>query len=262
MTIGATTIINGEMIFGIANKILNRKKILELEKSEPETECSISSDKDIQGRIIVYGTPEQETIIRSVIENSFTVKEQKALVCKGDLIFRVTELPESVMAQYLGKKEKNTYVIEIDPEFIDNGITYLHEVIHHSRLVDDSRRTVLLRTRNERDDTTLIKNTDERTLEEAATILETLARSTPYEEPMVTSYYYLVASKNKARGFVLIKEDRELVAGSAEPGSKGLKGEHAKKAVEDNFETSHISNLRLEKKTAKERLKELTGDKE
>jgi len=62
---------------------------------------------------------------------------------------------------------------------------------------------------------------------------------------------------NKERAFEHIKEDRKSVAGSAEPGSKGLKGVSAKKAVERAFGRSHISDLKLDRKTAKERLDEI-----
>jgi len=165
------------------------------------------------------------------------------------------------MAQYYAKKDGMRYLIEIDPMFIDDRGTYLHEIVHHSRMVDDSRDTVLLRTRSESDEEVIIKDRDDRSLEEAATVLEALARETPYEEPTDPSYHAHTAYNDIEEGFRQMAEDRKLVAGSAEPGSKGLKGVRAKKAVKDNFARSNISNLTFGKKSAKEKLGEIIDEK-
>jgi hypothetical protein len=217
--------------------------------------------REAQKKIAVDGTPDQQMIIRSVIANSFTVKEQRALVSKGEMLFRVRDLPLGTMAQYHAKKDGLRYLIEIDPLFIDDRGTYLHEIVHHSRMVDDSRDTVLLRTRSESIERIVIENIDDRSLEEAATVIEALARETPYEEPFDPSYHAVTANDDMKEGFRQIAEDRELVAGSAKPGSKGLKGKRARKAVEENFDRSYISNLRFNKKSAKERLEEIVGEK-
>jgi len=213
--------------------------------------------KGVQRKIAVEGTPEQQRIIRSVIANSFTIKEQKALVSKGGLLFRIGDLGGDVAAQYWGKRNGDVYIIEIDPKFVDDGGTYLHEIVHHSRMGDDTRDSVLLRTRSKRNDIIFLPTEDDRSLEEAATILETLARETPYKDPIVPSYHCGPAGNDKKKAFEHIKEDRESVAGSAEPGSKGLRGLRAKKMVEKMFGRSHISDLRLDRQTAKERLEEL-----
>ena len=146
--------------------------------------------RNAQKKIAVDGTPEQMRIIRSVIANSFTIKEQKALVSKGCLLFRIGDLGGDVAAQYWGKRNGDVYIIEIDPKFVDDGGTYLHEIVHHSRMVDDTRDSVLLRTRSKRNDIIFLQTEDDRSLEEAATILETLARETPYK---VRSYRRITA---------------------------------------------------------------------
>ena len=217
--------------------------------------------REAQRKITVDGTSEDERIIRSVILNSFTVKEQKALVSKGELLFRVKEQPVGVMAQYYAKEDSVRYLIEIDPMFIDDRGTYLHEIVHHSRMVDDSRKTVLLKTRSESNEKIIIKDRDDRSLEEAATVLEAIARETPYEEAICPSYHAHTADNDVEEGFRQLAEDRKLVAGSAEPGSKGLKGVRAKKAVEKNFDRSNISNLKFGKKSAREKLEEMIGEK-
>ena len=130
-------------------------------------------------------------------------------------------------------------------------------------MVDGDREGILLRTRSQDSDIIVILPEDH-SLEEAATMLETLARMTPYTEPGNASYYIHVAKECGRMVYDIIREDRELVAGSAEEGSKGLKGKPARDAVEKNFEESKISDLTLSKRglaSAKERLKELEKDK-
>jgi len=99
-------------------------------------------------------------------------------------------------------------------------------------------------------------------LEEAATVLETLAREPAYKSPTVPSYHHGPAGGDERTAFEYIREDRKLVAGSADPGSKGLKGARAKRSVEKNFEDSHISRLKLpgSRMSAGERLKELSKE--
>jgi len=127
------------------------------------------------------------------------------------------------------------YQIKIDPRQVTEGNWFfLHELIHHSRMVDGDRKGVLMRTRNQDSDIIMILP-DDASLEEAATMLETLARMTPYTEPGNASYYIHVARKRGRMVYDVIREDRELVAGSAEEGSKGLKGKRAHDAVEKNF---------------------------
>ena len=219
------------------------------------------TDNKLQNRIDIEGTPEQQKKILSVIADSFTTKEQRALVSKGSLLFKIADLGDDVAALYWEKKDGKNYTIEIDPKFVDDGGAYLHEIVHHSRMVDDSRTTVLLRTRSKRNDMIFLSNEDDRSLEEAATVLETLARETPYKDPAVPSYHCGPAGMDKKTAFKHIREDRELVAGSAEQGSKGLKGVRAKRAVEEMFNRSHISDLKLDVRSAKERLKELSEGK-
>ena len=78
--------------------------------------------------------------------------------------------------------------------------------------------------------------------------------------------YYGYRSVSKGRDpLILIRKDRELVAGSAEPGSKGLKGEEAKKAVETKFKRSKIKDLvmpEFSKISAEDRLDELLDEEE
>ena len=221
--------------------------------------------KEAHGKIAVDGTPEQIKKIRSTIANSFTVKEQKALVKKGGITVHVVDLPGDNAAIYKGKSNGMSYQIFVDPKYIDDD-SFLHEVVHHSRMVDDGRSGILIKSRSSNDQTVRIL-TDDVALEEAATILETLARCSPYTPTIDVSYHALVANGKTKKEWEKdardkIEQDRELVAGSASPGSKGLRGKRAKDSVEKNFDRSNISNLIIAKrspKSAKQRLRELAS---
>jgi len=219
--------------------------------------------REAHGMIAVDGTPEQQRLVRSVIENSFTVKEQKALVKRGGLVITFSDLGKNVAAQYSGKADGMAYKIVVNPDFIDDRNSYLHEIVHHSRLVDDDRKSVLLQTRSTDKNKSLVRisSVDDRSLEEAATVLESLARETPYKESIFPSYHADTAKNDLLVAHRQIKADRELVAGSAEEGSKGFKGVRAKKKVESEFHRSHISSLKLDNLTAKQKLEELSKQK-
>ncbi|MCL1983849.1 MAG: hypothetical protein FWG58_00435 [Methanomassiliicoccaceae archaeon] len=225
-------------------------------------DISDTDASDIRDRIDVVGTPEQAIKIYGVIERTFTNEEQKALVEKGNMKIIVREIEKNIAAIYLGKSDGGSYKIIVDPRCIESEL-FLHELIHHSRMVDDDRQDILIRSRSE-SDSVIMMHKDDRSLEEAATVLETLARHSPYKDPKVPSYHNRVAA-SKEEAFVKIKEDRELVTGTAEEGSEGLKGKEAKDAVTKNFKDSHISDLvikELSPKTAKDRLNELESKDE
>jgi len=164
----------------------------------------------------------------------------------------------------IGRKYGTTYEILISPEEIYEGNdSFLHELIHHSRMVDDDREGILLRSRSTSRDLFVTPGED-RSLEEAATVLETFARMTPWSRPYHPSYHQAVAVIKGRNPFALIDEDRKLATRSADPGSEGLKGEGARTSVEINFEKSNISFLILplfSEKSARERLRELEGGK-
>lgn len=219
---------------------------------------------EAHGKIAVDGTPEQQEILRSVIADCFTVKEQKALVKKGGVVVHIDDLPDGYAAIYQGKKDGMSFQITVDPKYVKKtDDSFLHELVHHSRLVDDDREGVLMRSRSS-DESLVVVLPDDVSLEEAATVLETLARHTPYDDPEYPSYHGYVGALKGKDPFELIRKDRELVAGSAAPGSKGLRGKRAKNAVKTNFDKSEIKDLvitHVGPKSAKDRLDELTRDK-
>jgi hypothetical protein len=126
-------------------------------------------------------------------------------------------------------------------------------------MVDESRKSILLRTRS-RSDVIPKFNHNDRSLEDAATTLESLARQNYYVEPFIPGYYGSGSVSKGRDPFDLIRKDRKLVVGSAEPGSMGLKGMKARNIIDSAFEDSEIKDLIIPEFSdisAKDRLDEL-----
>ncbi len=225
--------------------------------------------KDAQGKIaVVGGTKKEQERIRKMLSESFTLKEQNAL-SKDGLTVEITRLTGNA-GEYHGRSDGMTYRIMVDPRFLDDD-TLLHEMVHHSRMVDKDRKSPLVRTRSESNFRVLVKHQDV-SLEEAATVAETAARQGNYVPPDNPHYYGPISRINGKKPYKMIAEDRALFAGSAENGSNGTKGKRAIKAVEDRFDSSHISELNLRDVmirdgikypdiSAKDRLKTLKNNK-
>jgi len=212
-----------------------------------------------KNNVLVEGTPQQKESIEAVMTNCFTQEELKAMIREGDLIISVEPLPFGIAGVYDGKENGSSYKIHINTLCLDDGDTLLHELIHHSRMVDKSRESILLRSRSI-SDTVPEFNYDDRSLEDAATTLESLARQSDYVEPFIPGYY---STKSVSKGrdpFDIIRKDRELVTGSAAPGSRGFKGIAARNVVEATFNDSEIKDLIISEFSdisAKDRLDEL-----
>ena len=177
---------------------------------------------------------------------------------KGELVIQIEDVQRKA-AVYDGRNDGESYKIRINSIRLYGGDSLLHELVHHSRMVDESRDSLLLRTRS-KSDTEIVLNRKDRSLEEAATTFEALARQNNYLEPVALGYYGRVFVPKGRNPFKVIQADREPVAGSSEPGSIGLRGTQAKDAVDARFNDSAISNLVLVEygsRSAKDRLKEL-----
>ena len=214
-------------------------------------------DRTLLEKTIIQGTPGDAKKIYGLIERSFTVDEQKALVEKGLMKIIVQDVGDKIAASYMGKKDGIHYKIVVNPKCVESEL-FLHELIHHSRMVDDSRKNVIVKSRSN-NDAALVINRNDRSLEEATTMLEMLARCSPYKPPNVRSYYNRLPGTDEEK-FDMIRRDRELVAGTAETGSKGLTGDAAKESVIKNFRESNIKDLVIAERSlisAIERLNEL-----
>ena len=234
-----------------------------VDRSMRKRNC-ISAENSIKVRgeknhFIIEGTLQQKELIEAIITNSFTQQEQTAMVKKGDLIISVQPLPLGIAGFYAGKDDGSSYKMYINNICLGDGDTVLHELIHHSRMVDESREGILLRSRSMSDMIPDIIHED-RSLEDAATTLESLARQHNYVEPFDSGYYNSESVSKGCDPLDLIRRDRELVAGSAALGSKGLKGAAARNIVDAMFNDSEIKNLIMPEfsgVSAKDRLDEL-----
>ena len=199
--------------------------------------------KEAQGKVaVIGGTKKDQETIREVLNNSFTVREQKEMF-KGGMTVEVVKLKDGVAGEYHGRKDGMSHHIRIDPRYIGDGDTLLHEAIHHARLTDPKRKETLTKSRSVHPERIAVDYKDV-ALEEAATVSETLARQRDYQQPSNGGYYSLVP-KNGKDAKTMILEDRQLYAGSSETGSKGLRGQRAIASVERNFDESHIADLNL-----------------
>ncbi len=223
--------------------------------------------KEAQGKIaVVGGTKKDQERIRKILGDSFTLKEQRAISKEG-MTIEITDLPEGYAGQYYGRNDDITYLIKVDPRFLDDD-TLLHEMVHHSRLVDKDRTSTLVKSMS-KSNAKILVNPRDVSLEEAATVAETTVRQGDYIQPKDPHYYGPISKINKKDPYAMIVEDRVLFAGSAEEGSRGIRGKRALTAVEQNFDKSHISDLNLKDVrydgkyiypdvTAKKRLKEVS----
>ncbi|MDR1404655.1 MAG: hypothetical protein LBJ20_03710 [Candidatus Methanoplasma sp.] len=200
--------------------------------------------QDVQRKIAVAGaTSEQQQNIRRIIEDSFTVREQKEIAKEGLVITITDEMPAGVLGSTLGKRGGMAYNIRVRPDVIDDGETILHELVHQSRLVDPKRDDVLLKTRSISRDEILVP-CDQMALEEAATVAETAARKQNYKPPKTDTYYGFMGRWRKTKNPAdMIREDREIMAGSADEGSSGLRGQKAIKSLIKNFDKTNIKGL-------------------
>ena len=215
--------------------------------------------KEAQGKVAVFGDKGDREKVRRTIEDSFTVKEQKALVEDAGITVTVKSLPADRAAQYRGMDNGMSYAIDVDPKTIQDPDSLLHELVHHSRLVDKNREGILTKSRSQ-DGREIKMRAEDLALEEAATVSETLTRMTPYRKARDASYHGLVGRKKGKDPFRLIEEDRRLFVGSSVEGEKGFRGKKALKSVERNFEDSHIKDLTLPQIEAMG-IKETAGDR-
>lgn len=199
--------------------------------------------KEAQGKVaVIGGTKKDQETIRKVLTNSFTIREQKEMF-KNGMTVEIVKLKEGVAGEYHGRKDGMSHLIRIDPENVGDGDTLLHEAVHHARLMDPKRKKILTKSRSLHPERIAVNKKDV-SLEEAATVSETLARQRDYQQPSNAGYYGIV-HKNGKNAKIMISEDRNLYAGSSETGSNGLKGQRAITSVEKNFDKSNIADLNL-----------------
>lgn len=210
--------------------------------------------KEAQGKIaVVGGTKKDQETVRKMLTESFTLTEQKEMF-KNGMTIEIVDLKGRCAGEYRGRVDGMTYLIRVDPDYLDDGDTLLHEMVHHARLTDSKRGSLLTKTRSKDKNTVRVMLNDV-SLEEAATVSEALARQGDYKQPTNSGYYGILSRQKKKDPSVIIAADRELYAGSAKTGSEGLKGQRAIRSVEKNFDKSNIADLNLKDVPREDRIK-------
>jgi len=195
-----------------------------------------------KGIAVFGGTKEQREKIREYIEKGFTVSEQKKL--RGVLI-EISPLEPGVAGAYYGKVKGGYHLVRIDPKSV-NADTVVHELVHHLRVVDQDRKSPLLRQRP--------YEGKDKDLEEAATTAESITRHKPYAWESVGYYHLIEDGRKKSHldrglftnqevrvdpdGQIRIESNRHLI-------EKALRGKRALKSVDKNFVRSNIGHLNL-----------------
>jgi hypothetical protein len=185
--------------------------------------------------IVIEELPNAADAIAEHLKTNFTIAEIKEGTKDQPLVYYVIDdMPPGLTGAY----DPDTSEILISSDFVEEPGTVVHETLHALKHRSDKREGIVTRSHIRKNLTQ-----EERTLEEAATVAETTTRCTPYGTSNISYYGRLAPSEELAEE--LMDKDRVLFVGSAEGGSKGLKGVRAIKSVEAKFGQSEISKLKL-----------------
>ncbi len=222
--------------------------------------------REASTRIAVIGDEDEADLIRRTLIDNFTAAELKKATRDGGLVVTMGDPGRGSAGCYYARQPGiDTPKIVIRPgydeRFTEDTIT--HEMTHHLRATDDRRKGLTKyafpQTEDgEKDLVAYSLMTDReratiRSMEEAATVAETTARTRRASRP--SGYYQDI--KGQGRDYEtanrLYEEDRQLMMrGFRRDGP--ARGKQAINRVEDRFEDTHISGLRVSSKgqTAKE----------
>jgi len=118
-------------------------------------------------------------------------------------------------------------------------LTVTHEAVHEARATDFNRKRGITKSRSK-----IGLDPDNSAVEEACTTAETIARMSPYDEDVDTSYYReLTSSERKARR--MMDEDRKLFIGDEDFRDAKIR-DRAVESVRKNFNRSNISEYRTD----------------
>jgi hypothetical protein len=179
----------------------------------------------------------EDAAIRKVLMDSFT-KGELDKMSSGEGVTVVIDKNISSAGAY----DPVNKTILLSPEFSTAQGTITHEFIHHLRLKDKNRKGEVTKSRISVDTGT---SDEDRNLEESATTAETVARVTPYRGFRNISYYWDAAKGNNKDAYELRDRDRELFVGNINVDGKGLRGKRAVNSVEQKFDSSEISKLKM-----------------
>lgn len=202
---------------------------------------------------VANAMPGQKAAVDKQLKDNFTQPELKGLSGKKGYLVVIGK-PSTKASGIFIPSRNAAYV---DPVFLDRAPdTLVHETIHASRANDKSRKGIV--TKGCLKDGAMSMSPEAKTLEEAATHGETIARIRPFKISD-SSYYGLLTHKNMDP-VKMVEQDRKLFTKNY---TKGVKGKAAVNAIEKNFDKSNIANLKLgnSKCTAKEYVTALKNNK-
>lgn len=208
-----------------------------------------------QRRIGIAGTPAERKMVRKTLDGSFTAGELKKLTDGGSTYQFAYEGRSRLGANSSGCYSPNDGLIVIKKGSTPG--TVVHETTHRLRHVDSGRTGAY--TTSKIDDTVaaIKKGSTQkaeylRSVEEAGTECETVARLSPYRANGSRVSYYSFLTRDGGRAKAMIDQDRRTLVGNDRPDGKGLKGRKAVAAVEKNFTKTNISNYGYNGKKARE----------
>ncbi len=218
-------------------------------------------DPKQRGRLqVVNATPKQEKEVKAGLRRQFSASEL-ATIAAAERPYRVVvALPRERGASGVYRPAAN--IAAVGPQYL-GGETLVHETVHALR-EDDRSRTGPVATGRARGRERKPLAPADRSLEEAATQAETVARVRPFSkknsEPPFCGYYRSCATSAHPDISRFAAEDRRTVAGwSARP----LRGKRMAAALESNFTETNISRYREpdSKVTAAQRAGQLKAGK-
>ena len=212
------------------------------------------SKRHAQRRIAVVAPPEEQARIRRILSEHFTAKELEAMAAEGSFVIRtISDCGDSTGVYYRKQDGVETPLIVLEEGTTEDGV--VHELVHHSRAVDRSRRGRLRTTfRTDREGrfsnrwfSRLSKDEQDDIVEEEErmTVAETLAR-TRGMDPQQSGYYDGVEGYDPRGAYVddryIITDTPPDVPPSEVPAFTGVK---ARNATLKGYDYTHISTSRV-----------------
>lgn len=218
------------------------------------------SKKASQRRMAVIAEPEEAQRIRRILSENFTAEELEVMASNGSIVIRSVPSCGDATGCYYRRQDG----IEVPLVVLEKGTTpdgVVHEMVHHLRAVDDSRKGVL-RTAFPSDPSGRLKSRWNRMSkrrrdqvveqEERATVAETVARTGI--DPVQSGYYDGVEGRDPRAAYV---QDAYIVTGTDPDAPVSdvprLKGRAARNAVVNGYEYMNIARAKILSQSVRKR---------
>lgn len=219
------------------------------------------SKRHAQRRMAVIADPEEAQRIRRILSENFTREELEAMASNGSIVIRtIPDCGDATGCYYRRQDGVEVPLVVLERGTTPDGI--VHEMVHHLRAVDDTRKG-LLRTAFPSDRTgrlnegvfkrlTKRQRDDIVEREERATVAETVARTGI--DPCQSGYYDGVQGVDPREAYV---QDKYIVTGMPEDTPPyelpRLKGKAARNAVSNGYEYMNVARARILDRNVKKR---------